>query len=60
MIIAIIITTIKNKTRIITHKDHVTTVENSDISPEIVEKAEEITTVIIKIVITSEIMKLPK
>ena len=58
MIIAIITTTIKDKTKITTHKDHVTTMENLDISQEIVAKAKIIiTTIIIIEKTTNEIMQ---
>ena len=60
MIIAIITTTIKDKTKIITHKDHVTTVKNLDISQEIVEKAEITVTTIIEIITDKTIQKIPK
>jgi hypothetical protein len=49
MTIATIIITIKDKTEIITQKDHVTIAENSDILQGIAEKVK-----IIKIIITIE------
>ena len=59
MITATIIT-IKDKTEIITQKDHVTTVESSDISQEIVERAKIITTIIIEIITDKTMQKTPK